>query len=379
LFEISSLTGEIVVETSTSGRLSFLNRYLTLWIFIAMFLGIGLGTLVPGMAEWLESLSVGTTSIPIAVGLILMMYPPLAKVKYEKLSHITKRPESRRMFATSLTLNYLVGPMLMFALAWIFLPDLPEYRIGLILTGIARCIAMVLVWNQLAKGDSEYAAILVALNSVFQIILYSFYAYFLIFVLSEAIVPGSGVAVNISVLEVAVSVLIYLGIPFIAGLVTRYVLVSRKGEEWYEKRLMSRLGKVSLMALLFTVVIMFSLKGEYILQLPVDVLRIAIPLVVYFLVMFFLSFYLSIKLRFDYPHAVAQTFTASSNNFELAIAVAIGVFGISSAVAFAAVIGPLVEVPVLIGLVNVALWFRRRYYGTNDGNLEGRVYLEPSP
>ena len=367
------------METSTSGRLSFLNRYLTLWIFIAMFLGIGLGTLVPGMAEWLESLSVGTTSIPIAVGLILMMYPPLAKVKYEKLSHITKRPESRRMFATSLTLNYLVGPMLMFALAWIFLPDLPEYRIGLILTGIARCIAMVLVWNQLAKGDSEYAAILVALNSVFQIILYSFYAYFLIFVLSEAIVPGSGVAVNISVLEVAVSVLIYLGIPFIAGLVTRYVLVSRKGEEWYEKRLMSRLGKVSLMALLFTIVIMFSLKGEYILQLPVDVLRIAIPLVVYFLVMFFLSFYLSIKLRFDYPHAVAQTFTASSNNFELAIAVAIGVFGISSAVAFAAVIGPLVEVPVLIGLVNVALWFRRRYYGTNDGNLEGRVYLEPSP
>jgi len=350
------------MKMKTSDRLSILNRYLTLWIFIAMFLGIGLGALLPGMAEWLESLSVGTTSIPIAVGLVLMMYPPLAKVKYEKLSHLSRRPGSRRMFSTSLTLNYLVGPMLMFALAWVFLPDLPEYRIGLILTGIARCIAMVLIWNQLAKGDSEYAAILVALNSVFQIILYSFYAYFLVFVLSEAVAPGSGVAVNISIWEVAISVLIYLGVPFVAGLVTRYALLPRKGEEWYEKNLMSRLGKVSLLALLFTIVIMFSLKGEYILELPLDVLRIAIPLIIYFLAMFFLSFYLSIRLRFDYPHAVAQTFTAASNNFELAIAVAIGVFGISSGVAFAAVIGPLVEVPVLIGLVNVAFWFRRRYY-----------------
>jgi ACR3 family arsenite transporter len=364
------------MEYRKANGLSFLNRYLTLWIFLAMFLGIGLGTMIPGLAEWLESLSVGTTSIPIAVGLILMMYPPLAKVKYERLSHLTKRPESKRMFATSLMLNYMVGPMLMFALAWIFLPDLPEYRIGLILTGIARCIAMVLVWNQLARGDSEYAAILVALNSIFQILLYSFYAYFLVFILSEAIAPGSGVAVNISIWDVAVSVLIYLGIPFIAGIVTRYVLVPMKEEEWYERRLMSRLGKVSLMALLFTIVIMFSLKGEYILQLPLDVVRIAIPLMVYFLVMFFLSFYLSIRLKFDYPHAVAQTFTASSNNFELAIAVAIGIFGISSGVAFAAVIGPLIEVPVLIGLVNIAFWFRKQYYGEGGITVRDEEPLE---
>jgi ACR3 family arsenite transporter len=354
------------METKVTSRLSFLNRFLTLWIFLAMFIGIGIGALVPGIADWLESLSIGTTSIPIAVGLILMMYPPLAKVKYEKLSQMTRRPESRKMFATSLILNYLVGPMLMFALAWIFLPDLPEYRIGLILTGIARCIAMVLVWNQLAKGDSEYAAVLVALNSIFQILLYSFYAYFLIFVLSEAIAPGSGVPVQISIWDVAVSVLIYLGIPFVAGILTRYILLPRKGEEWYDKKFMSKLGKVSLLALLFTIVVMFSLKGEYILELPIDVLRIAMPLLVYFLVMFFLSFYLSIRLKFDYPHAVAQTFTAASNNFELAIAVAIAIFGISSGVAFAAVIGPLIEVPVLISLVSVAFWFRRKYYDSND-------------
>lgn len=364
------------MESTAPGRLSFLNRYLTLWIFIAMFLGIGLGALIPGMADWLESLSIGTTSIPIAVGLILMMYPPLAKVKYEKLSELTRRPESKRMFVTSLILNYLVGPMLMFALAWIFLPDIPEYRIGLILTGLARCIAMVLVWNQLAKGDSEYAAILVALNSVFQILLYSFYAYFLIFILSEAIAPGSGVAVDISIWEVASSVLIYLGIPFAAGVITRYALVPRKGEEWYDKKLMSKLGKVSLIALLFTIVVMFSLKGEYILGLPLDVLRIAIPLLIYFLVMFFFSFYLSIRFKFDYPHAVAQTFTAASNNFELAIAVAIGVFGITSGVAFAAVIGPLIEVPVLISLVNVAFWFRRKYYDSNDKVISKKAAAE---
>jgi ACR3 family arsenite transporter len=266
----------------------------------------------------------------------------------------------------SLFLNYLVGPLLMFCLAWIFLPDQPEFRIGLILTGIARCIAMVIVWNSLAEGDSEYAAILVALNSVFQIALYAFYAYFLIAVASEWVQPGSGQEIDISVWDVALSVLIYLGIPFLLGLLTRYILLPRKGPEWYEGRFLPAFGKVSLLALLFTIVVMFSLKGEYILEQPWDVVAIAIPLVIYFLVMFFLSFGLSIKLRFDYPHATAQSFTAASNNFELAIAVAIGIFGIESLVAFAAVIGPLIEVPVLISLVSVAFWIRRRYYGPND-------------
>ncbi len=351
-----------------SKKLSFLNRYLTLWIFLAMFLGVGLGAAVPGIADGLNSLSIGTTLIPIAIGLILMMYPPLAKVKYEQLPRLTRVPESRSMFTTSLALNYLVGPFLMFALAWIFLPDLPEYRIGLILTGLARCIAMVLVWNQLAEGDSEYAAVLVALNSVFQILTYSFYVYFMIFVLSEFIAPGSGVAVSISIWEVAQSVFIYLGIPFFAGIITRYALLPRKGADWYDNKFVPKIGKVSLLALLFTIVVMFSLKGEYILQLPVDVLRIAIPLVIYFVIMFLLSFRLSIKLKFDYPHAAAQSFTAASNNFELAIAVAIAVFGIGSGIAFAAVIGPLIEVPALISLVNVAFWFRRKYYDT-----EGKV------
>jgi len=350
---------------SVTKKLSFLNRYLTLWIFIAMFLGIALGVVVPGMADFLNSLSIGTTSIPIAIGLILMMYPPLAKVKYEELSQITKQPEAKKMFGTSLALNYIVGPLLMFALAWIFLPDLWEYRVGLILTGLARCIAMVLVWNQLAEGDSEYAAILVALNSIFQIALYSFYAYFLIAIVSDVISPGSGVAVDISIVSVAISVIVYLGIPFFAGVITRYALLPRKGAEWYDKQFMPKLGKISLLALLFTIVVMFSLKGDYIVQLPLDVVRIAIPLLLYFVIMFLLSFYLSIRLRFDYPHTVAQSFTASSNNFELAIAVAIGVFGIGSGVAFAAVIGPLVEVPVLISLVNLAFWFRKRYYEAN--------------
>ena len=347
-------------------KLSFLNRYLTLWIFLAMFIGVGLGAIWPSIADNLNSLSIGTTSIPIAIGLILMMYPPLAKVKYEQLRSLSKKPEMKRMAITSLTLNYVVGPFLMFALAWVFLPDLPEYRIGLILTGLARCIAMVLVWTQLADGDSEYCAILVALNSIFQIVMYSFYAYFMVFVLSEAISPGSGVAVAISIWEVAKSVLIYLGIPFIAGVITRYTLFPRYGAEWYDKKFVPKIGKVSLLALLFTIVVMFSLRAESIVGLPWDVIRIAIPLLVYFIIMFLLSFYLSIKLRFDYPHAVSQTFTASSNNFELTIAVAIGIFGIGSGVAFAAVIGPLVEVPVLISLVNLAFWFRRRYYDKDD-------------
>ena len=349
-------------------KLSFLNRYLTLWIFLAIFLGVGLGASVPGIAEALNSLSIGTTSIPIAIGLILMMWPPLARVKYEELGQVAKQPEAKRMFGTSLALNYLVGPMLMFALAWIFLPDMPEFRIGLILTGIARCIAMVIVWNTLAEGDSEYAAILVALNSVFQIVLYSFYAYFLLAVASDWVSAGSGRVVQISIWDVAKSVLIYLGIPFLAGYLTRFVLLPRKGAQWYENRFNPAFGKVSLLALLFTIVVMFSLKGQYILQQPLDVVRVAIPLVIYFLIMFFFSFWLSIKLRFDYPHATAQSFTAASNNFELAIAVAIGVFGIGSLVAFAAVIGPLMEVPVLISLVNVAFWIRRRYYGP-DGKV----------
>jgi arsenite transporter len=346
-------------------RLSFLNRYLTVWIFAAMALGVGLGVLIPGLASSLNQLSVGTTSIPIAIGLILMMYPPLAKVKYEELGQITRQPNAKKMFTTSLLLNYVVGPLLMFALAWIFLPDQPLYRIGLILTGVARCIAMVLVWNQLAEGDSEYVAILVALNSIFQIVLYSFYAYFLITVLSNVVSPGSGVAVNISIVSVAISVIIYLGIPFFTGIISRYTLRPKMGTDWYDNKFMPVAGKVSLLALLFTIVVMFSLRAHSIVDTPLDVVRIAIPLVIYFVTMFLLSFWISMRLRIDYGHAAAQSFTAASNNFELAIAVAVGVFGISSAVAFAAVIGPLVEVPALISLVNLSMYFKRRYYDAN--------------
>jgi len=364
--------GSNASETPVKKKLSFLNKYLTVWIFLAIFIGVGLGAAIPSVADGLNRLSVGTTSIPIAIGLILMMWPPLAKVKYEELKEIPKQPEAKKMFSTSLALNYVVGPLLMFSLAWIFLPDNAYFRIGLILVGVARCIAMVIVWNSLAEGDSEYAAILVALNSVFQIALYSFYAYFLIAVVSDWVSPGSGTEISIGVWEVAQSVLIYLGIPFVMGIATRYLLLPRRGADWYNDRLMPVLGKVSLMALLFTIVVMFAFKGEYILDQPFDVVRIAIPLVFYFVIMFFLSFGLSIKLKFDYPHATAQSFTAASNNFELAIAVAIGVFGIGSLVAFATVIGPLVEVPVLISLVNVALWIKRRYYDAEGTPLASR-------
>jgi len=353
-------------------KLSFLDKYLTAWIFIAIFLGVGLGAAVPGIAEGLNQLSIGTTSIPIAIGLILMMWPPLARVRYEELREIPKQPEAKKMFGTSLTLNYVVGPLLMFTLAWIFLPDNVYFRIGLILTGVARCIAMVIVWNSLAEGDPEYAAILVALNSVFQILLYSFYAYFFVAIASDWVSPGSGTEIHIGMWEVAQSVLIYLGIPFAMGIATRYTLLPRKGADWYNGKLMPVLGKVSLLALLFTIVVMFAFKGEYIINQPLDVVRVAIPLVFYFVIMFFLSFGLSIKLRFDYPHATAQSFTAASNNFELAIAVAIGVFGIGSLVAFAAVIGPLIEVPVLISLVNAAFWIRKRFYGADGKRLPRR-------
>jgi ACR3 family arsenite transporter len=357
-------------------KLSFLNKYLTVWIFLAIFIGVGLGAAIPGIADGLNRLSVGTTSIPIAIGLILMMWPPLAKVKYEELKEIPKQPEAKMMFGTSLVLNYVVGPFLMFALAWIFLPDNVYFRIGLMLVGVARCIAMVIVWNDLAEGDSEYAAILVALNSVFQIALYSFYVYFFVAVASDWVSPGSGTEIDIGVWEVARSVLIYLGIPFAMGMATRYLLLSRRGPGWYNDRLMPVLGKVSLMALLFTIVVMFAFKGEYILNQPFDVVRVAIPLVFYFVIMFFLSFGLSIKLKFDYPHAAAQSFTAASNNFELAIAVAIGVFGIGSLIAFATVIGPLIEVPVLISLVNVALWIKKRYYDTEGRPLSSRAVAD---
>ncbi len=354
-------------------RLSFLNRYLTVWIFAAMGLGVAMGVVVPGFADTLNRLSIGTTSIPIAIGLILMMYPPLAKVRYEEIGRITKQPEAKRMFGTSLALNYIVGPLLMFALAWIFLPDEPLYRIGLILTGVARCIAMVLVWNQLAEGDTEYAAILVALNSIFQIVLYAFYAYFLIAVLSDVVSPGSGVPVEISIVSVAISVIIYLGIPFFGGILTRYLLRPRIGADKYDHKFIPIAGKIGLLALLFTIVVMFSLRAQSIVDTPLDVVRIAIPLVIYFVIMFLLSFWLSMRFRFDYPHAATQSFTAASNNFELAIAVAVGVFGISSAVAFATVIGPLVEVPALISLVNLSLYFKRKYYDSRGRHIGKRT------
>lgn len=357
--------GRRLPKTHEDGRkeeLGVLDKLLTVWIFLAMAVGVGIGYVFPHTSDILNSLRITEVSLPIAVGLIVMMYPPLAKVRYEELYTLVRGKKAKRMFTVSLSLNYLVGPFLMFALASLFLPDLPEYRIGVIMIGIARCIAMVIVWNMLAKGDSEYCAALVALNSVFQILLYSFYAYFFITILSPVVFPSDAVVVvEVSMWDIAKSVLIFLGTPFFAGIITRFSLIRRKGREWYDDKFIPKVSPLAYWGLLFTIVVMFSLKGEYIVNLPLDVLRIAIPLLIYFPLMFGISFAVSWYLRFDYPHATAQSFTAASNNFELAIAVSVGVFGIASGQALAAVVGPLIEVPVLIMLVNVALWIRRKF------------------